>query len=197
MRSLRIKILGLAALLVLLTQIGTIGAVLYATNQNVEARARHMLKRAAGVSAQLFQARAQRLQNVGRLLAVSDALQDAIASTVGGDIQALVDASQQQAEVDLIMILGTNGEILAASKAIVPERHSIPALVGDATGASTLRTLMHTDGQVLEMVSVPIRTRTGDAWVSTGLQINQQLAERTSALTGLDITLIENVERSK
>lgn len=90
------------------------------------------------------------------------------------------------------MILGTNGEILAASKAIVPERHSIPALVGDATGASTLRTLMHTDGQVLEMVSVPIRTRTGDAWVSTGLQINQQLAERTSALTGLDITLIEN-----
>ena len=50
MRSLRNKILALAALLVILTQAGTIGTVLFTADREVQHKARDSLITAGGVS---------------------------------------------------------------------------------------------------------------------------------------------------
>ena len=69
MRSLRSKILALAALLVVFTQFSTVSTVLLTGDREVSKRADQILHKAASIAGQLSTGRHTRLRTAGAVLA--------------------------------------------------------------------------------------------------------------------------------
>ena len=86
MRSLRSKILALAALLVVLTQFSTVGAVLLTANREVSNRAEQILHKAANIAGQLSASRHTRLRSAGAVLAADAQFRNTVNA---GDIAAV------------------------------------------------------------------------------------------------------------
>ncbi|MDP2324068.1 MAG: EAL domain-containing protein [Gammaproteobacteria bacterium] len=195
MRTLRFKILALAGLLVLVSQSGTIAAVLFAANRDAGIRAEQNLKGAGAATRQLAQGHGNRLRIAGRVLAADPVLRGAI---VSGDLVAattILESQRQQANLDLGMLLDPQGRILAASESIRQQRVSYPGLVNHTNGDGVSRTVIQADGLAYEVVTVPVGEDEPIAWLAMGLLIDKSVAMSISKLTGLDATLLARAGR--
>ncbi len=189
MRTLRIKILGLAILLVLVTQLGTIGAVLFTANREVAVRADRLLAGAATITSQLGEGRATRLRSAGALLAADPRFHAAIASGSDAAMADMLEAYRQRVELDLGLLLDPAGNVLASSDSLGNQQVGFPGLVG----ASSRRSVIRTASRAWEVVAVPVGESMPIAWLVTGMALDNGFAARMSRLTGLDVTLLSRM----
>jgi diguanylate cyclase (GGDEF)-like protein len=196
MRTLRFKILALAGLLVLATQVGTIAAVLFTANREVGVRANEMLERAGTVTYQLAQGRGTRLRAAGAVLAADPYFRGAI--TAGDDpaIATILEAQRRRAEVDLGMVLDAQGRVIAASDPASQQGVSFPGVINRFDGDGPARTVVRAGNRAYEMVTVPVGESEPIAWLSMGIRMDNSFAQRMARLTGLEATLLTRVGKS-
>ncbi len=197
MRTLRFKILALAGLLVLVTQLGTIAAVLFTANREVGVRADQMLKRAGAITYQLAEGRGTRLRAAGAVLAADPALRGAIIAGDTTTATALLEAHRRRAELDLSILLDARGRVLAASGRLQQQRISLPGMINrlDADGPS--RAVIRAGDQAYEVVTVPVGEGEPIAWLTMGVLMDNQFAERMARLTGLEATVLSRVDNAQ
>ncbi len=190
MRTLRFKILALAGMLVLVSQSGTIAAVLFAANRDAGIRAERNLESAGTATYQLARSRGNRLHIAGTVLAADPYFRGAIVADDTVAITTILEAQRQRANLDLGMLLDPRGRILAASESIRQQRVSYPGLVNRANGEGFSRTVINTDNRAYEVVTVPVGEGEPIAWLALGLLVDEAFARSISTLTGLDATLL-------
>lgn len=193
MQTLRFKILGLAALLVVITQLGTIAAVLLTANREVAVRAQRLLEEAGTVTVQLAQGRDTRLRTAGAVLAADPSFRGAIIGSDGAAMAAILEAQRRRAEVDLAMLLDPRGRVLAGSGSVGQKRVSFPGLVSKAAAGGPSRAVVRTENRAWEVVAVPVGEAEPMAWLAMGILIDTGFARRLGNLTGLDATLLARV----
>jgi diguanylate cyclase (GGDEF)-like protein len=197
MRTLRFKILGLAAMLVVITQLGTIAAVLVTANREVGVRAARLLENAGTVTVQLAKGRDARLRNAGAVLAADPVFRGAIVGNDSAAMATILEAHRSRVEVNLALLLDPQGRVLAGSDSIGEERVSFPGLVGRADEAGRSRAVIRAGSRAWEVVAVPVGEAEPIAWLAMGILIDTGFARRLSNLTGLDVTLLARVDQTQ
>ncbi len=193
MRTLRFKILSLAISLVIVTQLGTIAAVLFTANREVTVRANQMLESAVGVAYQLSHVRGARLRAAGAVLAADPYFRGAISSGDNAAIASILDAQRRRAEVDLCMLLDLRGDVVAATDPMGQGRISFPGVVGPSNSDSPSRSVIRAGDHAYEVVTVPVGESEPIAWLVVGILVDNGFARRLASLTGLDATLLTRV----
>lgn len=196
MRSLRLKILVLAGLLVILTQLGTISAVLYSANREVQQTARSSLLKSGEVLDRVLRLRADQLRSSMLVLASDPVF---VAGLMGRDTGALTVAlarSVERIQTDLAVVLDEHGRVLAGhtqTGAQAPLPAAMPAIVhqpaaAPAAGRSTVRIGQRT----FEIATIPLRLagKPQRGWLSMGIALDERRVRRIEQLTDLQIAIV-------
>ena len=190
MRSLRYKILAVAAALVLLSQAGTVMTVLVTANRDVSERARRALDTGARIFEQTSQSRATQLGSTVSVLASDYAFKQAVASRDIDTIASALANHARRAGADVALLLDDDGAVIASSHATAANEPVQPHLVELAREQGLARSTLLDNGSAYEMLTVPVRAPLPIAWVSMGFAISDTYARRLEALTGLQATIV-------
>jgi diguanylate cyclase (GGDEF)-like protein len=190
MQSLRAKILALAALLVVFTQFSTISAVLLTGDREVEKHTDQILRKAANIAGQLSAGRHTRLRTAGAVLAADPRFRGTVGTGDQAVVNALLSAHRQRAEIDLIIVLDADGRVLAGTDQVGTQDRRFPQLVTTAMHDGTRASHIRLDNHSYEVVTVPVGKDSPVAWLASGVLMEENFAQRMSALTGLDVTLL-------
>lgn len=190
MLSLRFKILAVAAILVLLSQIATVAAVLFTANRDVAARASDSLEIGATVLEQAFRSEAEQAENTVAALASDYGFKQVVAT---GDAQTTESALNNHARR-----AGADGAFL------VDARQQIIAAIGDAEflaalddqikstqyGDAATHTALVSSTKAYKIVTVPVRAPLPIAWLSMGFALTDNYARNLEQLTGLNVSVL-------
>ncbi len=196
MRSLRLKILVLAALLVVTTQFGTIGAVLYTANREVQQTARGNLLKAGAVLDRVLRLRADQLRSSMRLLASEPEFIEGLVERDAKAVTAALARSAQRLEADLAVVLDENGRVLAGhadadAQALLPV--AMPAIVRQSVAdPESARGTVRIGQRSFELATIPL-VRNGEPareWLSMGIAFDERRVRRIEQLTGLKVAIV-------
>jgi diguanylate cyclase (GGDEF)-like protein len=187
MRSLRLKILAVAAALVLLSQAGTVATVLVTANRDVAERARLRLETGSRTFEQLSHGRAMQLGNTVDVLAADYAFRQAVATRDLATITSALANHARRAKADIAFLFDESGTVVAATDAATAAVQ--PALVEQSLERSLVRSTIVRDGRAYEMLTVAVRAPLPIAWVSMGFVIDDAYLRRLEDLTGLHATV--------
>lgn len=190
MRSLRSKILALAALLVVFTLFSTISAVLLTANREVSNRADQILHKAANIAGQLSAGRHTRLRASGAVLAADQQFRNTVRAGDVTTVNGLLTAHRYRAEIDLAILLDADGRVLASTEWISAQNRHFPELVNLAMTEGPVPAYLAFQNHSYEVVTLPVGDGTPIAWLASGVLVEEAFAQRMSALTGLDVTLV-------
>lgn len=190
MQSLRSKILALAALLVVLTQFGSIAAVLLTANREVSERGDQILHKAATIAGQLSSGRHTRLRSAGAVLAADPQFSSTVTARDTATINALLTGHRYRAEIDLAILLDADGHVLAGMERTGTQNSRFPELVELAMSVGAAPAHISVYDHTYEVITVPVGEAAPAAWLASGVLIEDAFARRMAALTGLDVTLL-------
>ena len=188
MRSLRSKILALAALLVVLTQFSTISTVLLTGDREVSKRADQILHKAASIAEELSAGRHTRLRTAGAVLAADPQFRGTVSAGDPAALNGLLQAHRYRAEIDLLVLLDADGRILAG--AAEGSTQNFPELVSLAMTEGPAPAHIRLHDHDYEVVTLPVGEAAPLAWLASGVLVEENFARRMSVLTGLDVTLL-------
>jgi hypothetical protein len=191
MRSLRFKILAVAAALVLLSQAGTVMTVLVAANRDAADRARSALQAGARVFEQTSQSRATQLGSTVNVLASDYAFKQAVASRDLETIESALANHARRAGANLAYLLEEDGTIIASTRKSGVGESQHAALVESARERGIARSMLVREDRAYEMITVPVRAPLPVAWVSMGFALSDGYARRLEEITGLHATIID------
>ncbi len=192
MRSLRVKILALAALLVVLTQAGTIGTILVTANREARNSAAEKLHTSGAMLERVLQLRADQMQNTMRLLAAEP---DFLSATASGDPARITAALQRlgtRTDADVHIMLGADGRLLGGTAGATALPATTSAAFRDALAnpaSRTSRTIVRAGNEAFDMMSVPLADH---AWLTTGIALDNARARRIERLSGLCVAFVTN-----
>lgn len=189
MRSLRVKILAVAAALVLLSQAGTVATVLVTANRDVAERARSRLETGSRTFEQLSRSRAIQLGNTVNVLASDYAFKQAVATRDLATVASALANHARRAQADIAFLFDEAGTVIAATEAGGSNEAAQPALVAQSLERGLARSTIVRDGRAYEMLTVTVRAPLPIAWVSMGFVIDDAYAQRLEELTGLHTTV--------
>ncbi len=192
MRSLRNKILALAALLVVLTQAGTIGTVLFAASREVQETARSELLKAGSVLDRVMRLRADQLRGTMRILTTDPDFVAGMMSSDRAAVTAALTRSGQRVDTDLAVVLDGEGRVLAGTAGPAPLPVALPAIVRQAADPGSARGIVRIGASVYELSTIPLNGsgQTPREWLSMGVALDADRARRIEQLTGLKIAYI-------
>lgn len=184
MRSLRFKILSVAAALVILSQAGTVTSVLVMAKRDVATRAEGALLGGAGVLEQSRQTRLAQLGNTVQALASDFAFKQAVAGGDGPTIESALANHARRAGADLALLLDRDAQ-LRASTGQRPEMTRLPQALATALNADAGHSILTTGSGTFELIAVPVRAPLPIGWVAMGFRLTDADAIGMAALTGL------------
>src|SRR5437870_9624435 len=115
MGSFRKGLLVVSIGLGVVTQTGTLAAVLVSTRHTVEARAAEQLRSGGAFAEHLIGFRAGQLANGVAVLAADFGFREAVASGDAPTIMSAADNNAQRIGADMVLLLDTRGRVLASS----------------------------------------------------------------------------------
>src|SRR5262245_33769373 len=179
LRSLRFKILTLAALLLAGSEIATIAAVLVTASRDVYQRAQESLRVGSTVLDEFMQSRSRALRTTVRVLASDYGFKEAVATNDLDTIRSALENHGRRADADVTLLIRPDGRLLASTLGEQSTAgsddyaHMIARAEQDDAAPATLTI----DGHAYQMITVPLRAPVTVAWVSMGFSINDELAQ--------------------
>jgi diguanylate cyclase (GGDEF)-like protein len=193
MGSFRKRLLVLIIGLVIVTQTVTLAAVLASTAHNVEGRAAEQLRSGGSFVQQLIRFRAGQLANGVAVLAADFGFREAVAS---GDVPTILSAARNNAQrigADLVLLLDTQGNLVASTAPAVANSHaSLASLLKDAHGPHDQPSFMVFGRLPYQLFLAPVRTPETIAWVAMGFVMDDSLAQRIHDLAGAQVVLVSH-----
>lgn len=190
MSSLRIRIFALAALLVVLSQAGTVATFLFTANQQVTAREQRSLMAGGVLLDQLNQSHSELLSDSMRLLANDPDFKRAISDGDESKISAALAKHSKRSSISFTVLLNENGSVLSATRPLDAEPPEFAKLIQQAEERGSRYAIMKLAGGIFEMVTVPVKTPSKTVWLSTGINIGNEFARKARRLSGLDVTFL-------
>ncbi len=198
MHTLRFRILALAALLVIVTQVATMLTVLATANREVDRNARITLGSAHSMFDQVFAGESDRLANAGQLIADNERFRRAVLQRDKSGLAAQLDEHRQRTGTDLAFVMDREGRLLAAAG--VADAGSTPPLARLATAATDegrnplLPVTAVVGEQAYALVLTAVRGKNTEAWLATGFAVNDALASRHGRFVSLPLTFVGDPE---
>ena len=193
MGSFRKRLLVLIIGLVIVTQTVTLAAVLASTAHNVEARAAEQLRSGGSFVEQLIRFRAGQLANGVAVLAADFGFREAVAS---GDVPTILSAARNNAQrigADIVLLLDTQGNLVASTAPEVADGHApLASLLKDTHGPHDQPSFMVFGKLPYQLFLAPVRTPETIAWVAMGFVMDNSLAQRIQELAGAQVVLVSH-----
>ena len=194
MRTFRSKVLTLTVLVVLVSQLATVGSVLITARDASRVRAEQQLIGGGGTFKRLVHNRRQLLTQTVRTLASDFAFKEAVATGDTNTIASVLENHARRADADLAVLADTDGNVIASTAGPAANDPGSPALIEIANEPESARSAMIISDQGYEMLTVPVLSPLPVAWVSMGFAIDNALAQHMAALAGLETTFIATTE---
>lgn len=159
----------------------TLIAVSLATDKQAEVTVARELAVSERVLGELLKRRGEQLEQAAQVLADDFGFREAVAS---GDQATLVSAMVNHGDrigTQLMALYGVDGSELAST-------HQLSA----RTDFSTLRGVRLIDGELFQLVTVPVRAPDVIAYATLGFIIDDQLADGLKQLTNTDLTFFDS-----
>ena len=193
MGSFRKRLLVLIIGLVIVTQTVTLAAVLASTAHNVEARAAEQLRSGGSFVQQLIRFRAGQLANGVAVLAADFGFREAVAS---GDVPTILSAARNNAQrigADIVLLLDTQGKLLASTAPEAANGHTpVANLLKETHGPHDQPSFMVFGQLPYQLFVAPVRTPDTIAWVAMGFVVDDSLAQRVRDLAGAQVVLVSH-----
>jgi len=195
MNSFRNRLLVLIIGLVIVTQTVTFFAVLARTRSAVETRAAEQLRSGGSVVQQFMHSRdAQLAAAVGGLVADYGFKQAVAVAMEKGDAATIASAAANQAQrigADLVLVMGTDGRILASTGGRIPgSEPSLNHLIERAEDAQGEAHFMVYGERAYQFFLAPVRAPETIAWAAMGFAVDDALAQRIRDIVGVHVSLI-------
>jgi len=192
LRRLRSKLLTLGVSLVVATQVGTLVYLVIIVDRGVTETAISNLETGDARLSQYMRRRTASLRN-----SIGGAATDRrfTAAYAAGDTRKIASALTEQVnrlEADFAVLLDQHGSIMATTSEFVPKTLSLSELIIRATDEDTARFAIDLDGEIYEIVTIPIADQRPAIWISVAFAVDDSLAIGLKNQTGLDITLLSS-----
>jgi diguanylate cyclase (GGDEF)-like protein len=191
MNSFRNRLLVLILGLVIVTQSVTLIAVLARTARSVEARGAEQLRSAGSVAQQMVRFRASQLASGVSVLATDFGFREAVGSN---DTATMLSAAENHASrvgADLVVLLNTQGELLAASPRQAPGSFRSLRQLIDAPDHSGDRAHFVLSGEhPYQFFLAPVRAPDTIAWVAMGFEVDDHAAEKIREIVGVHVSMV-------
>jgi diguanylate cyclase (GGDEF)-like protein len=193
MRSFRKRLLVLIVVLIAVTQTVTLSAVLASTRQNVEARSWEQLRADAVLAEQQMRFRASQLANGVTVLASDFGFREAVASGDAPTILSAADNSAQRIGADLVVVLDTQGGVLASTVPDAPGwAHALQELLAEPENSRDQCHFRVFGDRTYQVFLTPVRTPATIAWVLMGFVADRSLVQRLRELVGAQVELVSH-----
>ncbi|HEY9042272.1 MAG TPA: EAL domain-containing protein [Rheinheimera sp.] len=190
-RSLRTKLILLMLLMLSLLATAAGLATLNTMKRDSEEQARHILNVAGKVLLETLSTRAQQLRSSSQVLATDFGFRNAVATAEQDTIESVLANHGSRINASLMLLLGTDGSLLASSEAAITAQDIAPLFnqvhYNDAAPVSDIQQLA---GRPYQLVLAPVKAPQLIAWVGMGFPLDTPLARQIEAVTGLDISFV-------
>ena len=194
MRTFRSKVLTLTVLVVLVSQLATVGSVLITARDASRVRAEQQLIGGGGTFKRLVHNRGQLLTQTVRTLASDFAFKEAVATGDTSTLASVLENHSRRANADVAVLADADGNIIVSTGGATNSSPELSVLIGTNDKPSSKRSAMIINNQGYEMLTVPVLSPLPAAWVSMGFLIDNSLVKQMSALAGLEATFIATTE---
>lgn len=192
-RSLRHRIvIVFVGLLVLV--MGLVLALVHTTGARIAAsEARHELAVGAKVFGRLLEQNQHQLETAAAVLAADFAFREAIATQDQPTVRSVIGNHGQRIHAQVMMVTGTDGRMIASTQREVavgtafpfPDLLQAAETAGRSAGFRRMR-----NGQLYQVVLVPIMAPTRIAWVAMGFRVDDRWARDLAEITGLEVHIV-------
>ena len=187
--SLRSRLLIVVTLLLSLMALATAMASLKAMKEDSQQQARQVLSVATNVFEQLLADRSSQLSQSVQVLAADFAFRRAVATSESDTIQSVLENHGSRIDAQLVILLNTQGELLASTQPELDKSRLSTLLSGPQWQTARSHSSIEQIGeQAYQLVLVPVRAPSVIAWVGMGFVLDAELATQLKSITGLDIS---------
>ncbi|OYW33769.1 MAG: GGDEF domain-containing protein [Methyloversatilis sp. 12-65-5] len=195
MNSLKWRIAGCCALLLLLVQAG--GLLMFGQLGRASALndVRAELQTADRVLSRLLEQRASQLTQAARVLAADYGFREALTSGDNDTIVSALGNHGERIEASLMMLIGLDERVAAVypdeAQGVAPQLH---ALIESARNGGSGSGLVIIDGTLYQVVVVPVLAPLPVAYVVAAFNVDQPFAQDLKRVSGLDLSFLSRVE---
>jgi diguanylate cyclase (GGDEF)-like protein len=196
MRSLQSRILALFLLLIVIVQVG--GFVLIYTVGKSAARKTvgEALVAGARVFDRLLEQDTQRIVQGARLMSADYAFREVISTGDRETIASVLVNYGKRIDASLMMVIGLDQRVLSDTLgAAVDKPFPFPNLIAQAEQNQQSSAMVLINGQLYQLVVVPVMAPIPVAWVAIGFAVNDALAQDFKGLTRLQVSFLSRQSR--
>jgi diguanylate cyclase (GGDEF)-like protein len=150
------------------------------------------LKIDAKVVERLLEQNQRQLETAAGVLAADFAFREAIATQDQATVRSVIRNHGQRIHAQVMMVTGTDGRLIASTqRETANEAFPFPDLLAAAEGAGRSAGFRRMrNGQLYQVVLVPILAPTRIAWVALGFLVDDRWARDLAAIAGLDVHVV-------
>lgn len=191
LKSFRTRLILFILLLLALAQFGTALAVLSSLKEANYKQGVQSINVSRNVFDLFLESRAEQLTQGVEILTSDFGFKQAVATRETSTIGSVLKNHGARINADISLLVSSNGTLITATQDI-GENSTIAQLVLAArrSGGSSISTMIAFDGTAYQLVLVPIKAPNIIAWIGMAFQLDQTLAEQIKAVTGLDISFV-------
>jgi diguanylate cyclase (GGDEF)-like protein len=192
-RSLRHRIaIVFVGLLVLV--MGFVLALVHSSSARiVERETQRELAVGAKVFQRLLEQNQRQLETAAGVLSADFAFREAIATQDQPTVRSVIRNHGQRIHAQVMMVTGTDGKMIAATQSTFAAGDPFPfpdlLAAAEAAGRSAGFRQMR-NGQLYQVVLVPIMAPTRIAWVAMGFHVDDRWAHEMAGVTGLGVQIV-------
>jgi diguanylate cyclase (GGDEF)-like protein len=190
----RTKLLLLTIVPLVIAQTVTLFAVMGTVEEDIQAAAHESLAIGAVVVNEFLAARTEHLYTSVGVLAADYGLKEAAATGDAATIRSVLENHSRRVGADIAALVDLDGALIASTlDSNVRNRTDVVQIIADASRQQIDSTALVADS-AYQLFTVPLRAPVTIGWVVLGFDINAELAERISGLTGLDVSIVHSDE---
>jgi diguanylate cyclase (GGDEF)-like protein len=186
----RTKLLLLTIVPLAVAQIVTLFAVMKTVENDIRTNAQESLTIGALVVNEFLSARTKQIRTSVGVLAADYGLKEATATNDAATIRSVLENHGRRVGANIAALVDLDGVLIASTlDADARNRVDVVQLIVDASQKKTASTAL-VSGVAYHLFAVPLRAPVTIGWVVLGFQLDDQLTNRISGLTGLDVSII-------
>lgn len=180
-KQFKVRLAVIFGILIAVALCGAVLAVLLTTSNQVERTLQRELTVSERVFRELMDGRAEQLRRAAEVLTDDFGFKRAVASEDRDTIVSALINHGERIGTDLIALQTPSGEEIASTHDL-----NLQQLVSGEQGG---KALLVSEGQLYQVVTVPVTAPNLIAWATLGFEVNNKLTEQLKELANADITL--------
>jgi diguanylate cyclase (GGDEF)-like protein len=196
MRSLQSRILALFLLLIVIVQVGGFVLIYTAGMSAARKTVGQALVAGARVFDRLLEQDTQRIVQGARLMSADYAFREVISTGDRDTIASVLANYGKRIDASLMMVIGLDQRVVSDTLgATVDKPFPFPNLIARAEQNQQSSAMVLINGQLYQLVVVPVMAPIPVAWVAIGFAVNDTLAQDFKGLTRLQVSFLSRQSR--